>query len=67
MHYWQNHQNGVSEHFQPFAKEYLRTEILSMAEEPEDLYIPLEFDVHFPLPKTRNSNFRIYFAGNACF
>lgn len=50
-HYWQNHKNGVSQYFKSSAKEYLQKEILSVVEEPEQLYIPLKFDVPFP-PKT---------------
>lgn len=50
-HYWQNHKNGVSQYFKSSAKEYLQKEILSVIEEPEQLYIPLKFDVPFP-PKT---------------
>lgn len=62
-HYWQNHRNGVSHYFKPSAKEYLQEEILSVAEEPEQLYIPLKFDVPFP-PKT-NPKFKFIdlFAG----
>lgn len=62
-HYWQNHKNGVSQYFKPSAKEYLKEEILSIAEEPEQLYIPLKFDVPFP-PKA-NPKFRFIdlFAG----
>lgn len=62
-HYWQNHKNGVSQHFKPLAKQYLQEEILSIVEEPEQLYIPLEFDVPFP-PKT-NPKFKFIdlFAG----
>jgi DNA (cytosine-5)-methyltransferase 1 len=47
-HYWQNHHNGVSQYFKLSAKEYLQEEILYVAEEPEQLYIPLKFDVPFP-------------------
>lgn len=50
-HYWHNHKNGVSQYFKSSAKEYLHEEILSVIEEPEQLYIPLKFDVPFP-PKT---------------
>lgn len=50
-HYWQNYKNGVSQYFKPYATEYLQKGILSVVEEPEQLYIPLKFDVPFP-PKT---------------
>jgi len=62
-HYWQNHKNGVSQYFKPYATEYLHEEILSVVEEPEQLYIPLKFDVPFP-PKT-NPKFKFIdlFAG----
>lgn len=62
-HYWQNYKNGVSQYFKPYAKEYLQEEILSVVEEPEQLYIPMKFDVPFP-PKT-NPKFKFIdlFAG----
>jgi len=62
-HYWQNHKNGVSKYFKPYALEYLNEEILSFVKEPEQLYIPLKFDVPFP-PKN-NSKFKFIdlFAG----
>jgi len=47
-HYWQNHENGVSPYFKPYAEEYLRTMAFSGVEEPEQLYIPLVYDVPFP-------------------
>ncbi len=50
-HYWQNPQKGNSKYFKQFAKEYLHEKIISVIEDPEQLYIPLKFDVPFP-PKT---------------
>ena len=44
-HYWQNHKNGVSQYFKPFAKEYLQEEILSVVSEPEQLYIPFKLSL----------------------
>ncbi len=62
-HFWQNHNNGVSLYFKASAKEYLQEKILSIVEEPEQLFIPLKFDVPFP-PKT-NQKFKFVdlFAG----
>lgn len=62
-HYWQNHKNGVSQYFKPFAKEYLQKEILSIADEPEQLYIPLKFDVPFPPKANPKFKFIDLFAG----
>ena len=62
-HYWQNQEKGVSHYFKPSAKKYLSEEFLSVVDAPEQLYIPLKFDVPFP-PKT-NPKFRFIdlFAG----
>lgn len=62
-HYWQNNKNGVSQYFKSYAKKYLQEEILCIANEPDQLYIPLKFDVPFP-PKT-NPKFKFIdlFAG----
>lgn len=62
-HYWQNHKNGVSLYFKPTAKKYLQEEILSGAEESEQLYIPLKFDVPFPPKLNPKFKFIDLFAG----
>lgn len=62
-HYWQNHKIGVSQYFKPFAKEYLQKEILSIADEPDQLYIPLKFDVPFPPKANPKFKFIDLFAG----
>lgn len=62
-HYWQNHKNGVSKYFKPYATEYLQKEILSIVEEPEQLYIPLKFDVPFPPKANPKFKFIDLFAG----
>ena len=62
-HYWQNHKNGVSKYFKPDASAYLQNEILSVVEEPEQLYIPLKFDVPFPPPAKPKFKFIDLFAG----
>lgn len=62
-HYWQNHKNGVSQYFKPYAKEYLEQEILSKVEESEQLYIPLKFDVPFPPKLKPKFKFIDLFAG----
>lgn len=62
-HYWQNHKNGVSQYFKPFAKEYLQEEILSVVEEPEQLYIPFKYDIPFPPTSKPKFKFIDLFAG----
>lgn len=63
-HYWQNHKNGVSQYFRPKAREYFQTEICSGVEEdPDQLYIPLKFDVPFPPPTKPKFKFIDLFAG----
>lgn len=62
-HYWQNHKNGVSQYFKPFAKAYLQEEILSVVNEPEQLYIPLKFDVPFGPKSNPKFKFIDLFAG----
>ncbi|MGN6437570.1 MAG: DNA (cytosine-5-)-methyltransferase [Agriterribacter sp.] len=62
-HYWQNHRNGVSQYFKPGAKTYLQEEILSAVEDPEQLYIPLKFDVPFPPKGKPKFKFIDLFAG----
>ena len=47
-HFWQNHQNGVSNYFKNDGIKYLKEEILYNIDDPEQLYIPLKFDVPFP-------------------
>jgi len=62
-HYWQNHKNGVSQYYKPSAKEYLQEGILSIVEDPEELYIPLKFDVPFPPKANPKFKFIDLFAG----
>lgn len=62
-HYWQNHKNGVSKYFKSRAKEYLQKEILSIVEDPEQLYIPFKYDIPFPPPKNPKFEFIDLFAG----
>jgi DNA (cytosine-5)-methyltransferase 1 len=62
-HYWQNHQNGVSQYFKPYAKEYLQEKILSIVEDPEQLYIPYKYDVPFPPIAKPKFKFIDLFAG----
>lgn len=62
-HYWQNHKNGVSHYFKPYAKEYLQEEVLSVIEEPEQLYIPYIYDVPFPPVVKPKFKFIDLFAG----
>jgi DNA (cytosine-5)-methyltransferase 1 len=62
-HYWQNNINGVSQYFKPYAQEYLNSEILNTVDDPEQLYIPLTFDVPFPPPVNPKFTFIDLFAG----
>ena len=63
-HYWQNPKNGVSHYFRPKAKKYFYNEIRSGVEEdPNQLYIPLKYDVPFPPPIKPTFKFIDLFAG----
>ncbi|MFW0717555.1 DNA cytosine methyltransferase [Pedobacter sp. N23S346] len=64
-HYFQNHLNGVSQHYKEPAKEYLQsiTEQLNLVEEPLQLYLPMKFDVPFPPPEEPDFTFIDLFAG----
>ncbi|WP_343744535.1 DNA (cytosine-5-)-methyltransferase [Chitinophaga sp.] len=62
-HYWQNHKNGVSQYFKSPAVEYLQEKILDVTEEPEQLYIPLKYDVPFPPQANPKFRFIDLFAG----
>ena len=65
-HYFQNHVNGVSQHYETHAKEYL-TQIsseLQLVEEPQmQQLLPMNFDVPFPPPKDYDFTFIDLFAG----
>jgi DNA (cytosine-5)-methyltransferase 1 len=65
-HYLQNHKNGASKYFKPFAFEYLKEihTALNLPGEP-DLrhYLPLKWDVPFPPPKSPKFRFIDLFAG----
>jgi len=62
-HFWQNHKNGASQYFKPYAKEYLQEEILSIVEDSEQLYIPYKYDVPFPPSVKSKFKFIDLFAG----
>jgi DNA (cytosine-5)-methyltransferase 1 len=65
-HYLQNHKNGVSEYFKPFAKEYLTElhEQLSIVEEADfQYYLPIKWDIPFPPPSNPKFKFIDLFAG----
>jgi DNA (cytosine-5)-methyltransferase 1 len=62
-HYWQNHKNGVAQYFKSYAQEYLHEQILSCVDEPEQLYIPLKFDVPFSPKSNPKFKFIDLFAG----
>lgn len=62
-HFWQNHNNGVSQYFKPNAKEYLNEKILSVVEEHRQFYIPYKYDVPFPPTIEPKFTFIDLFAG----
>lgn len=62
-HYWQNHKNGASQYFKPYAKKYLHESILSVVEDPDQLYIPFNYDVPFPPSPNPKFKFIDLFAG----
>ncbi len=65
-HYFQNHVNGVSQHYKQPATDYLYSlsETLNLVEEPQmQLYLPMKFDVPFPPPEPYDFTFIDLFAG----
>lgn len=65
-HYFQNHINGVSQHYKQPATDYLYSlgEHLNLIEEPQmQLYLPMKFDVPFPPPESYDFTFIDLFAG----
>ncbi|HEU4573647.1 MAG TPA: DNA (cytosine-5-)-methyltransferase [Chitinophagaceae bacterium] len=65
-HYFQNHENGVSEYFKPSAKQYLADlhKKLSIIEEPDfQYYLPIKWDIPFPPPPNPKFKFIDLFAG----
>lgn len=62
-HYWQNHTNGVSQYYKPFAYEYLQENIPNVVRDIEQLYIPFRYDVPFPPPANPCFKFIDLFAG----
>ena len=65
-HYFQNSVNGVSQHYEKPAIDYLNQlkEQLNLAEEPQmQLYLPMKFDVPFPPPTSYDFTFIDLFAG----
>ena len=65
-HYFQNHQNGVSQHYSKSAIEYLRqrSEELNLVKEPQmQQLLPIKFDVPFPPPTEYDFTFLDLFAG----
>ena len=65
-HYFQNHINGVSQHYKKPAKEYL-SKLLGesqLVEEPQmQQFLPMKFDVPFPPPTDYEFTFIDLFAG----
>ena len=65
-HYFQNHVNGVSQHYEKPATEYLSrlSSELQLAEEPQmQQLLPIKFDVPFPPPTEYDFTFIDLFAG----
>ena len=62
-HFWQNSKNGASQYFKESATRYLNSDILKIIEDPEQLYVPLKFDVPFPPPSKPKFKFIDLFAG----
>lgn len=65
-HYFQNHINGVSQHYRKSAKDYLSQlcEELQMVQEPQmQQLLPMKFDVPFPPPTDYDFTFIDLFAG----
>lgn len=65
-HYFQNHVNGVSQHYKKSATEYLNqlSEELQLVKEPQmQQLLPMKFDVPFPPPTEYDFTFLDLFAG----
>lgn len=65
-HYFQNHLNGISQHYQKPAIDYLYLlrEQLNIVEDLQmQLYLPMKFDVPFPPPEPYDFTFIDLFAG----
>jgi len=65
-HYFQNHVNGVSQHYIEPATLYLKkiSEDLNLVEEPQmQQLLPMQFDVPFPPPENYDFTFIDLFAG----
>lgn len=65
-HYFQNHKNGISQYFQPYAKTYLTElhEELDIPQEPNfQYYLPIKWDIPFPPPTNPKFKFIDLFAG----
>lgn len=65
-HYFQNHINGVSQHYKQQATDYLSviSEELNLVEEPQmQQLLPIQFDVPFPPPTEYDFTFIDLFAG----
>ena len=65
-HYFQNHINGVSEHYKQSATDYLSqiSKEMSLLEKPQiQQFLPLKFDIPFPPPTDYDFTFIDLFAG----
>ncbi|WP_198170236.1 DNA cytosine methyltransferase [Mucilaginibacter arboris] len=65
-HYFQNHLNGIAQHYQQPAIDYLYSlrEHLNIMEDLQmQLYLPMRFDIPFPPPEPYDFTFIDLFAG----
>jgi DNA (cytosine-5)-methyltransferase 1 len=62
-HYWHHNKNGISEYYKSQAIKYLQEELLSISDDPEQLFIPLKFDIPFPNKANTKFDFIDLFAG----
>jgi len=62
-HYWHHNKKGISEYYKSHAVKYLQEELLIVSDDPEQLFIPLKFDIPFPNKATTKFDFIDLFAG----
>lgn len=62
-HFWQNQKNGECQYFKQSAEKYIQDYLQIETFSPEQLYIPLNFDVKFPPVENPSFRFIDLFAG----
>ena len=55
-HFWQNHKNGVSQSYKPYAKEYLQEEIFLSLKNLNNFIFLSNTIFHFHQMQNQNSN-----------